>query len=75
MAFVETLIAVIIGLVCLTAIVLLTRKFGKRFVYIVLAGFGIYVLSVDPGIGIAISFIIVMTYLAKKHGDLKKKSV
>lgn len=73
MAFLETLIGIIFLLVVLLAVVLLTRKWGVRFLYIVLGGFVIYVLSVDPGIGIGLSFIVIMSYLAYKLGDFKKK--
>jgi len=74
MTVLETIVGIIIGLVFLLTVGLLTKKWGIRFLYIVLGGFGIYVLSVDPGIGIGLSFIVIMSYLVNKLGDFKKNS-
>lgn len=73
MAVLTTIIGIILAIAFIGTIFLLTRKWGKNFFFIVLGGFGIYVLSVDAGIGIALSFIVIMTYLALKSEDLKKK--
>ena len=72
MGVLETVVGIIIGLGFLITMILSTKKFGIKFFYIVLGGFGIYVLSADPGIGIGISFIVIMSYLTNKFGDFKK---
>ena len=74
MGVLETIVGIIIGLSTLLVIILFTKKWGIRFLYIVLSGFGIYVLSADPGIGIALSFIVIMSYLVNKFGDFKKSN-
>lgn len=71
----ELILGLLLMIIILVVIILLTRRWGKNFVFIVIAGFVVYLFPADigTGIGMGLSLIIVLTYLAKKFGDFKKK--
>ena len=73
MGALEIVVGIILSIAFLLTVFILVRKWGRRFLYILLAGFGLYILSVDIGLGISVSFIIILSYLAKKFGDFDKK--
>ncbi len=69
----DTVVGILLALGGVGAIILLTVKWGGKFWYILFGGFIVYVMSADPGVGLGLAFIIVMSYLACKFGDFKKK--
>ena len=72
MGFIEIMLiflGIMILVTFLVMTILLTKKWGWKFLLIVVIG--IYIFFADSSYGIAITFVVVMSYLLKKNRDFK----